>query len=126
VTGIIFRNGKVQKETGASLIETVIALALVGVISTAFLGALTTSTNSRLIADEHVSAGILAQSIMENLRKQTYSSSYASVPIPEEYAGYSSSVDIDNMRNGNIQKITITITHHNKVKEVLESYKVNR
>ena len=115
-----------KSESGASLIETVVALALLGVIGVSFLGALATSSNSRLIADEHASARILAESQMEDIKKQTYAFSYDPVPVPADYPGYYAVVDIDNLRNGNIQKITVTIGHHNRDITSLESYKVNR
>ena len=115
-----------RSEKGTSLIETVVALALLGIIGVAFLGALATTSNSRLIVDEHVSARILAESQMENIKKQTYAFSYDPVPIPADYPGYSAEIDVDNMRNGNIQKITVTIQHHGRDIETLECYKVNR
>ena len=115
-----------KSEIGSSLIETVVALALLGIIGVAFLSALATTSNSRLIADEHASARILAESQMEDIKKQTYSFSYGPVPISAEYPGYSAAVNIDNLRNGNIQKITVTIRHHDRNIETLESYKVNR
>lgn len=115
-----------KSEIGSSLIETVVALALLGITGAVFLGALATSSNSRFLADEHTSARIIAESQMENLKKQTYAFSYDDVPIPAEYPGFSAVVDINNIRNGNIQKITVTIRHHDEDIEALESYKVNR
>ena len=115
-----------KSEKGTSLIETAVALALLGIMGVAFLGALATTSNSRLIVDEHVSARILAESQIENIKKQTYAFCYAPVPIPADYLGYSAEIDIDNMRNGNIQKITVTIQHHSRDIKTLESYKVNR
>ena len=115
-----------KNEAGSSLIETVVSLALLGIISVAFLSALATSSNARFISDEHTSARILAESQMENAKKQTYAFSYDPVPIPTEYPGYSAVIDVDNLRNGNIQKITVTIRHHDRDITQLESYKVNR
>ena len=115
-----------KSEMGSSLIETIVALALLGIIGVSFLGALTQTSSSRLIADEHASARTLAESQMENVRRQTYAFSYDPVPIPAEYPDYSAEIGIDNMRNGNIQKITVTIKHRDKNIETLESYKVNR
>jgi len=115
-----------KSERGTSLIETLVALALLGIIGVAFLSALATSSNARLIADEHASARILAESHIEDIKKQTYAFSYDPMPVPVEYPGYSAVIDIDNLRNGNIQKITVTIRHHDRDIETLESYKVNR
>ena len=63
---------------------------------------------------------------MENIKKQTYAFSYDPVPISEDYPGYSAVINVDNMRNGHIQKITVTVKHFDKDVTRLESYKVNR
>ena len=119
--------GKQMKgEKGSSLIETIVALGLLGIIGIAFLSAVATASNSRLIADEHASARILSESQMENIKKLAYSFSYDPATIPSGYAGYSAVIDVDNLRNGNIQKITVTIRHHNRDISKLESYKVSR
>ncbi len=114
------------EEKGASLIEALVALAILGFIGVAFLGALATSSSTRLIADEHVSARIIAESQIEDIKKQTFAFSYDPSPIPPGYPGYSATVDVESMRNGNIQKITVSVRHRNKTITTLESYKVNR
>ena len=115
-----------KSEMGTSLLETLVALALLGIIGVVFLGALATSSKARLIADEHASARIMAESQMENIKKQDYASSYDPIAIPAVYAGYSATIDIDTLRNGNIQKITVTVSHHSRDVTTLESYKVTR
>jgi hypothetical protein len=114
----------VKGEKGASLVETAVALALLGLIGLPFLSAVSTSSNARLIADEHAAARILAESHMEDIRQQEYAFSYETPPDTED--GYSTQIDVDNMRNGNIQKITITVSHHGRDITTLESYKANR
>ena len=115
-----------SNERGSSLVEAVVALALIGIIGVCFLSAVATSSSSRLIADEGTSGRILAESQMEEIRKRSYALTYDPVPIPDEYTGYFALIDVDPFRNGSIQKITVTITHHSKAVASLESYKVNR
>ncbi|MFC1902238.1 prepilin-type N-terminal cleavage/methylation domain-containing protein [Chloroflexota bacterium] len=115
-----------KNERGSSFIEAVVALAILSIIGVGFLAALATTSSTRLIADEHASARIIAESQMENIKKQTYAFSYDDIPVSADYAGYSATLDIDNLRNGNIQKITVTVRHHSKDITSLESYKVNR
>jgi len=115
-----------KSEKGATLIEAIVALALLGIIGAAFLSALATSSTSRLIADEHVSARVLAESQMEEIKQQAYAYAYDPAPIGEEFAGYSAAINVDNLRNGSIQKITVTIRHHDRDVTSLESYKVSR
>lgn len=112
-------------EKGLSLIETIAAVALLGLIGASFLGGLATTSTARVTADERASAKILAETIMENVKKQVYSTSY-SFTIPDEYDGYTATIDADAERNNNIQKITVTIHHRDNDVITLESYKVNR
>jgi Tfp pilus assembly protein PilV len=111
-------------ERGASLVEVVVALLLLGLIGLPFLSALATTSNARLIADEHAAARILAESYMEDIRQQEYAFSYDTPSVTED--GYSTQINVDNMRNDNIQKITITVRHHGRDITTLESYKTER
>jgi len=116
-----------KNEKGFALIGVIIALALLGIISVAFLGALGTGSKALSIADERATAESLAESQVENVKNQPYTISYTA-QVPAEYAdaGYSATVDIESLEDGNIQKIIVTIKHHDKVIITLEDYKVNR
>ena len=103
------------------------ALAILGLIAVAFLSGLSTASKAVFIADERATAENLAQSQMEYVKNQDYAASYAPAPIPGEYDGYSVMIDVDPLRDGNVQKITVTIEHtNNKEVTTLEDYKVRQ
>ena len=112
-------------EKGTSLLEVLVALALLGIISVLFLGSVANSSSARVTADTRVSAKILAESLMDNIKKQSYEPSY-DITIPPEFAGYSANLTVESMANGNIQKLTIVIEHFDSEVLTLESYKVER
>lgn len=67
---------------GTSLIEVVIALAILGVVAAAFLGGLGTSYKSVTIASERTNAESLARSELEYIRNISYDSFYDSDDPP--------------------------------------------
>jgi len=73
-------------EKGFAIIETLISIALLGIIAVAFLSAMATASKAHFIADERASAKVLAQSQMEYLKSANYSPSYAPALISDEYA----------------------------------------
>jgi type II secretory pathway pseudopilin PulG len=108
---------------GISLLETILALAIMGIISASFLGGTATTSTARVTADERASGKILAESLMEGIKKELYATSY-NITIPSEFAGYTANVSA--VENNNIQDITICVQHRNREVLKLESYKVNR
>jgi prepilin-type N-terminal cleavage/methylation domain-containing protein len=114
-----------KSQKGLSLIETVVAVAILGIITIAFLSALATTSTARATNDERTSAKILAESIIENIKTDNYSLEYTPV-IPPEFPGYTANVTTTSERNGNIQKIIVTVTHQGHEVLTLESYKVDR
>jgi Tfp pilus assembly protein PilV len=110
-------------EKGTSLIETIIALGLLGVISASFLGATATTSTARVTADEKASGKILAESLMEGIKKEPYASSY-DITVPSEFGGFTAQVNV--VENNYIQDITITIDRRGNEVFSLESYKVDR
>ena len=114
-----------KSEKGISLIETIIAVVILSIISASFLGALATTSSARAINEERTAAKILAETILENIKTENYSISY-NAAIPDEFPGYSANVSAIAERNGNIQKIVITVLHNDEYVLNLESYKVDR
>jgi prepilin-type N-terminal cleavage/methylation domain-containing protein len=110
-------------EKGMTLLETILALAILGIISASFLGGLATTSTARVTADERASGKILAETIMEDIKKQPYDPSY-NATIPSGFAGYSANVSVEE--NNNIQDITISIQRRSREILTLQCYKVNR
>ncbi len=122
-----------KNEKGFSLIEVVIALALLGIIAIAVLSGLATASIALIIADERATAESLARSQMEYVKSIDYvdeATSYPAASIPQEHidAGYSATITALPLHNPDdgIQKITVTISHNGKEIITLEDYKVNR
>ena len=120
-------------EKGTALLETMVALALLGIIAVAFLSGLATSSRATVIANDQVTAVSLVRPQIEWVKRTDYvyeATTYSAAPIPsgEDYTGYSVQIDSDPLDtpDDGIQKITVTIKHWGE--DVLQSdvYKVDR
>ncbi len=112
-------------ERGMGLIEVLVALALLGIIGAAFLGATATTSAARVTADEHASAKILAESTMDTVKKLPYASSY-NVTVPSEYEGYSVNLTVEDIRTNDIQLLTVAVSRRGHDIYTLQDYKVSR
>ena len=127
-----------RNEKGFTLIEVIIAMALLGIIAIAFLGALATASNAIIIADERATAESLARSQMEYVKNQDYDGvnnppQYTLLSdTPADYTIVIDAVRLDPNGDGTdnddgIQKITVTVDHLEKPEVItLEDYKVDR
>lgn len=113
-------------ESGVTLIETLFAIALLGIIGTVLLGGMTDVYRAVPIADEQEIGKQLARSQIETIMKRPYSLSYTPAPIPSMYGDYTAEIEVVPFRLGNIQKITVTILHDDESSASLEIYKTNR
>lgn len=112
----------IKDEKGFNLMEVALAMALLGVVAAAFLGALATGSRAIFIADERATAESLARTQMEYIRQQNYDANldtghpvYQKISVPDGYE-----IDIDAVRpdykgdgenDDGIQHITVTVTH---------------
>ena len=110
--------------------EVLISLALLGIISVLFLSSAANSANARFLSDERTSAKILAESVIEAVKKADYSSNYTAAvdeaTLPEEYQGYSVDLTAAFLESPDIQKITVDIYHGGRKVLTLENMKANR
>jgi len=117
---------KLKSQKGISLLETVIAVAIMGIIAVAFLSALATTSSARATNDERTSAKILAEGIIENIKSEGFSPTYTAV-VPAEFPGYTATATTVLVENAvNLQKITVAVFHKGHEVLTLESYKVDR
>ena len=105
---------------GFSLVEIVIAIALIGVIAVAILGSLSYASTVLIIADSRATAESLARSQMEDVKNQPYidySESghgyYDLITIPdgEEYELEPVIVEPLPLQDG-LQKITVIVSYN--------------
>ena len=120
-------------ESGVTLIETMIALALLALIAAALLGGLATAAQATFLADERATAESLARSQMEYVKTLNYeygTTQYSPAPIPsgKDYSGYSVTIAAEPLHDSDdgIQKITVTVSHTDKLVLTVEDYKVDR
>ena len=122
-----------NSEKGFAFIETVVALALLGIIAVAFLSGLATSTKAAVIANDKIAAVSLAQTQIEWVKKADYihdATGYSAAPIPssQDYTGYSVQIDSEplNSPDDGIQKITVTVKYWDENALQLDVYKVDK
>lgn len=121
----IFRNG----ELGMTLVEILVALAILGIVAPVFLGGAATALKAAVISQERVAAESLAKSQMESIRAQPYGSNYALIVIPPELQskGYNivSPIYVERLdASDRLQKVTVTVTKSGKQLLQLTDYKV--
>ena len=121
------------RESGVTLLETLLALAILGAVAVTFLNGLSAISKAAFINDERATAESLARSQMEWVKNADYvysTTEYSSAPIPNrrDYINYSAIITTEPLHNPDegIQKITVTIRRSGKVIIKLEGYKVDR
>jgi type II secretory pathway pseudopilin PulG len=152
-SGLMRGLGSDGPSRGQILIEVLIALAVMGMISVVFLGALYTSLHAARITDERSVGFTLATSQMEyvktlpysdiewaysvddasaqpasELLKPTWWDDNMPAPLDAEYAGYTvevSATSIDGLEE-DIREITATAFHHGAEVFTLYNYELDR
>jgi len=121
------------RESGVGLLETVVALAIIGTIAVTFLSGLVTTSKAAFTVDERATAESLAQSQMEWAKNADYvysATQYSLAPMPsgKDYINYSATIVAEPLHDPDdgIQKITVTVKRSGEQVIVLKGYKVDR
>jgi len=131
-----FRGGS----RGFSMLEVVIAIALLGIIAVSVLSALQTAALALISADRRATAESLARTQMEWVRYSDYDDvleeshpEYIRDPqitLPPDFGVVTTAIRLDPDNDGDsdddgIQQITVTVSHAGQVIVTLEDFKRN-
>ena len=123
---------------GFSMLEVVIAIALLGIIAVSVLSSLQTAALALISADRRATAESFARTQMEYVRYLPYEGEPAEgppeygldpqiTPLPPDYSVDTTAIRLDKDGNPNdddgIQEITVTVSHDGRVLVTLEDYK---
>ena len=121
-------------ERGESLVEILVALAIIAIVITAFLAALSTGTFGVGVVRKRVTAENLARAQLEYVKdyepyKEVTQTTPGAYPtVTSIVSGYAITVTASPITttNYNIQLITVTVFHNSKPVFMIEDYKVKR
>jgi type II secretory pathway pseudopilin PulG len=117
-----------QQQKGLGLVETLVAVAILGTAVVAFIAALSAGTLAVGAQDEEAVIQRLARSQLEYTKSYTYipgAKSYPTIAVPENYA-LAVAVSAVPGTDANIQKITVTVSRDSQILLTVSDYKVNR
>jgi type II secretory pathway pseudopilin PulG len=117
-------------ELGLTLIEAVVALAILGMAAVIFLGGLSIASKATIISQERVTAENLAKSQVEQLKNENYRpfGNYLEINISTELQNQGYAIDlveVEQIADG-LQKITIAVSRNGEEIFEIEAYKLER
>ena len=115
---------QLQTEKGLGLVESLVAVAILGTAVVAFVIALSTGSIAVREGDQEAQAQRLARTQLEEIKAAPYADSYTSIVEPD----YDISVTAGSIpdTDADIQKITVTISRDGSDILIVEDFKVNR
>lgn len=116
-------------QDGVGLVETLVAVAILGVTLVTLLAAISTGSIGVATTEERVTAENLARSQLEYAKSQSYltaPASYATVTPPVGYTVSAEATSIDPEGDSSVQKITVTVARDGDTLLTVEDYKVDR
>jgi type II secretory pathway pseudopilin PulG len=115
-------------ERGLGIVETLVAVAILGTAATAFIAGLSAGSLATGSQDTLAVSNGLARSQLEYTKSYTYNPSASTYPKINAPSGYSIAVSVSAVpsTDTNIQKITVTVSSNGNAITTIEEYKVNR
>jgi len=124
---------RLREERGLALLESLVAVAILGLTAAAYLGGLGTVFRAGSVTDVNSTAASLATSQLERIRDTAYSynaTAYSAAEIPgtADYAGYAVNITAAalNSPDDGVQRLTVNVTRHGETVYTMTSYKVDR
>jgi prepilin-type N-terminal cleavage/methylation domain-containing protein len=115
------------RQPGFTLVESLVAIAILGVSAATFISSLSSGSLAVRTLDEQVTTQQLLQTQMEVIKAAAYDStgtSYNKISIPNDYT---LNIAVTQINSGShIQKITLCVNHAGSPIGTLENYKVDR
>jgi prepilin-type N-terminal cleavage/methylation domain-containing protein len=118
----------IGSERGVTLVETLIAVAVLGIAIVVFVAGLSTGTLSTTKVDRLATAHELARSQMEHTKNEPYNVAPFTYPSVSPPAGFSVSSEATSVALGDaaVQLVTVEVSDAAGVVYTLEGYKVDR
>ena len=115
-------------ERGFGLVETLAAVAILGVVVVAFVVGLSSGAIAVREGNQELVAQSLAQTQLEYVKGYPYDPAATTYPAVGRPEGYSICVEVGSIpdTDTDIQKITVTISRDEEDILTVEDYKVNR
>jgi Tfp pilus assembly protein PilV len=119
---------RAQDQRGLGLVETLVAVAILGTSVVAFVVALSAGSIALWEQDKEVVVQSLAQTQLEYTKSYAYDAEATTYPAVDTPEGYTISVGVASVpdTDDDIQKITVTIYRESENIMTVEDYKVNR
>lgn len=118
----------IRDERGLGLVESLAAVAVLGVTVVAFVVALSTGSIAVRESDQEAVAQSLVRSQLEYIKNYPYDPAATTYPKVAELEGYDISVEVSPIpdTDTDIQQVTVTISRDGEEILTVEDYKVNR
>jgi hypothetical protein len=108
------------------MIEVVTTVAMLGIIGVTALSGLASLISSGDIVSDRAIAIAFAQRQLEYVKTLNYQAAPASYAVLDINPPYQLSCNSQQMTDGNIQKVVVTVSKDNRVIFTIEDIKVNR